>query len=117
MFKRTWHEIIKKLEDGTIDARGASVIYNSFLRDALLMKMSMPRSKFTWEILQEEELIHSKLVVALEMARTRYKLQSKSLWVRIFESIAGMILKVPTPSTKIAEKPMSNPRVSKNRRD
>ncbi len=43
-----------------------------------------------WEFIREKKEDE-------ELARTKYKLQSKSLWVRILESIAGIIMKVPKP--------------------
>ena len=59
-----------------------------------LINYIMDESDYTHEISLDLALLKSKLITALEVARTRYKLESHSIWVKFFESIADIVRRV-----------------------
>ena len=91
-FKEVWQKEIEKLEKEILDTRGVSLIYLSFERDKMWLKIT---SQLSQDQIFELKLLESQLRRALETARTRYILQSKSWWVRIIEGIAGIIRGAP----------------------
>ena len=56
--------------------------------------MNMSKHDFTPEMWLEIRLLESKLIRALEVARTRYILQSKSLWTKILNEIISIFIKI-----------------------
>jgi hypothetical protein len=94
-FKNAWEKEINKIENNVIDSQGAWLIYNRFSIDVLNLLMSMSSREFTWDMSLEKSLLESKLTRALEIARTKYKLESRSLWVRILESIKETFIQIP----------------------
>ena len=76
-FKRVWEKEISKIEKDVLDFRGVSILFDKFQIDCLALQMSMSKHDFTPEMRLEIRLLESKLIRALEVARTRYVLQSK----------------------------------------
>lgn len=88
-FKDFWSEQADKIEKGVIDDHGVHMIYLQYRVSQGILRLNLQR--FTSEIWLELEMIGSRLRVALEMARTRYSLQSKSLWAKITDSLARIV--------------------------
>jgi len=95
-FKKSWLEEIAKIEKRAIDSHGVYLIYLQFVRDISILKMGLRREKeFSHDVLLELNMIESKLSIALETARSKYRLQNRTLWARIIEGIGGIIYKIP----------------------
>ena len=95
MLKDMWEEGIRKIESEVIDDRGAMLIYNQFSLCTEYLIHTMLKPELTPKFNLEIELLKSRLTIALEIAHTRYLLQKPSFWVRILESIARIVYKVP----------------------
>jgi len=102
IFEKTWLEQISKIEKEVIDTRGALLLYTAFRRDRITLKTTIPPVAFTWDLFLKLNLLESKLIRAIETARTKYALQNRSLWVRIVESIAGTAMKLPMSTSDIS---------------
>jgi hypothetical protein len=101
-FKKSWLEEIEKIQDRAIDSEGVHSIYSDFssARSYLQVKLMLNNSSDE-DFMEELDIIESKLVIALETARSRYRLKNRGLWARIAEGIGGIIWKIPkSPSTK-----------------
>jgi len=96
-FKQTWEAEIEKIGKEVIDNRGSWRIYERYRFEWLHLTSGMRRSQYTVEVSRDLYLLESKLIIALEIARTKYKLQSHSLIVRFFESVADIFRGVPKP--------------------
>ena len=88
-FKKHWLEEISKIENRAIDYRGYLTIHRSFLIEKMYVRNRLTKEE-TSKARIELEMLESKLRVALETARCRYSLQSRGLWARIAESVAGI---------------------------
>jgi len=93
-FKKSWLEEIAKIEKQAIDSRGVYLIYLSFDRDKHVFKMGLTEEEFSHDVLQELDMVESKLSIALETARSRYELQNRSFWGRVIESISEIIYEI-----------------------
>ena len=91
-FKGFWEGEIAKIEKEAIDNDGVNLIRLRFEHDSLHLEMSMNEEYFTKEMHLELNMLESKLTVALEIARSRYKLRNRGLWARIF---GGIVKKLP----------------------
>jgi len=91
-FKRFWEGEIAKIEKEAIDNDGVNLIRLHFEKDRLLLETSMNEEDFTQEVHLELNMLESKLTVALETARSRYRLRNRGLWARIF---GGIVEKLP----------------------
>ena len=94
-FKKAWLEEITKIEKRAIDSHGVYLLHLRFRIDRGIFNLGLNRAEFTYDVMLELNLLESKLRVALETARSRYRLQNRSLWARIIEAISGMIYKIP----------------------
>ena len=94
-FKKSWLEEIAKIETRAIDSHGVYLIYLRFDREKHLFIMGLTEEEFTHDVLLELDILESKLSIALETARSKYRLQNLSLWARIIEGIGGIIYKLP----------------------
>ena len=92
--EKFWGEEIAEIKKEAIDNRGVYLIYLQFQMDTTLLVASLG-SGFTREIHLELDMLESKLTIALETARSRFKLQNRGLWARIIEGIGGIIYKIP----------------------
>ena len=90
-FKKSWEGEIAKIEKVAIDDNGVSLIGLHFDKDRLLLEMSMTEED-VMEVMHELNMLDAKLEVALQTARSRYRLQNRGLWARIF---AGIFKKLP----------------------
>lgn len=57
--------------------------------------MHISENEMTSGIHTDLDILESKLVVALETARSRFRLQNFSLWARIAEGIGGIRYRIP----------------------
>jgi hypothetical protein len=95
-FKKSWLQEIAKIENRAIDSEGVHSIYLHFDRDRLWIQMHMMlESDLMRNFVAELDIIESKLIVALETARSRYRLENRGLWARIAEGIGGIIYRIP----------------------
>jgi hypothetical protein len=102
-FKKSWLEEVTKIESRAIDSEGVYGIYLNFDRDRLSLEMNMSEDEMTSGISTEFDVIEAKLVVALETARSKFRLQNFGLWARIAEGIGGITHRIPkrqTPKTE-----------------
>lgn len=90
-FKSFWLKEIEKIQKRAIDSRGTYLIMLDFDMNKQIFKMGMDNSEFTHDAWLELEMLESQVRIALETARSRYKLQNRSLWARIVEGIAGIV--------------------------
>lgn len=104
-FKKHWLEEINKIENRAIDSQGVHHIHLRFRLDRDIFKLGLRDGEFTHHVWLELDLLESRLITALETARSRYRSQNPSLWARITEAIVGtiytvlgMILGIPRPS-------------------
>jgi hypothetical protein len=93
-FKQTWKEQIKKIENEVLDTRAVWNVYKCFQYDERVLFDSIQVLDLM-KISQEISLLDSKLVIALETARTKYSLQNKTLWVRVIEGISKIVYRMP----------------------
>lgn len=94
-FKTTWEEEIKKIENSVLDNRAASLIYGQFSMDRLILMSRVNKRNYTNTVSMELHLIESKLTRAVEIARSNFKLQNRSILVKTFEGIAELVRGVP----------------------
>lgn len=94
-FKQTWEKEINKIEIEALDTRGVFIIYNHFHIDLITLHMSMSEHEFTMKMHQEATLLESKLSRALEVARTKYSLKNKGLWIKFIEGISKIVYRAP----------------------
>jgi len=94
-FKKSWLEEIAKIEKRAIDSHGVYLLYLEFDRDKHLLVLGLDEEEFTHDVLLELDMLESKLAIALETARSRYRLQNRGLWARIIEGIGGIIYRIP----------------------
>jgi hypothetical protein len=94
-FKNAWEEQINKIENQVLDKQAVINIYNFFQNNKqdLLKIATVENLVLSKEMYQEIYLIDSKLVVALEITRTRYSLQNKAIWARITDMFTRFIPK------------------------
>jgi len=97
-FKKSWLEETAKIEKRAIDSHGVYLIYLQFVRDRHILEMGLNEEEFSHDVLLELDMLESKLSIALETARSRYRLQNRTLWARIIEGIGGIIYKIPKKS-------------------
>jgi len=90
-FVDTWNEEIRKIENALINNNTHCSIYNQFVMGRIILKTNMRRFERTEDMFIELDLLESKLIRALGIARTNFKLQNRSSKVRIIESVAGII--------------------------
>jgi len=90
-FKKSWEGEIAKIEKEAIDGNGISLIRLHFEHGKLMLEMNRTEESFTEEM-HELDMLKSKLEVALQIAHSRYRLQNRSLWARIF---GGIFKKIP----------------------
>ena len=103
--KKSWLEEIPKIENRAIDSEGIHNIYDQFKHDALLAGFNQIVESGSYpEIVTEFNVIESKLIVALETARSRYRLENRGLWARIAEGIGGIIYRIPRSQIELREK-------------
>jgi len=93
-FKKSWEGEIAKIENRPIDSRGVYRIYLHFQDQRVMLEMDMDEEKRTKTCLDLDGL-ESKLIIALETARSRYKLENRGLWARIIEGIVEILYKIP----------------------
>lgn len=93
-FRKSWLEEIAKIENRAIDSEGVYSIYSKFRQDVFYIKIDMTEDEFNKQFI-EINMLNSKLTVALETARSRYRLENRGLWARIAEGIGGAIYRVP----------------------
>jgi len=93
-FIKSWQEEIPKIENRAIDSEGVYRIYENFRKDVLLY-LALEELKGFDNQFNEINVIGSKLVVALETARSRYRLENRGLWARIAEGIGGLVWRIP----------------------
>jgi len=92
IFKENWERQIAKIEKEAIDSDGVNLIRLHFQRDRAILELSMNEREFTRQVQVELDMLESKLTIALETARSRYRLRNRGLWARIF---GGIIEKIP----------------------
>ena len=83
-FKKNWEPQIAKIEKEAIDSDGVNLIRLQFDRDKHLFEMGLNQSEFTHEVYLELDMLESRLTVALEIARSRFKLEHRGILARIF---------------------------------
>lgn len=96
-FKKSWLEEIAKIENRAIDSEGVYQIYQRFRFD--VVHIFMAEEDYV-NNQSEIDILDSKLTVALETARSRYRLENRSLWARIVEGIGGTIYRIPKKPTQ-----------------
>ena len=90
-FVDTWNEEIRKIENEIIDNTTHCSIYNQFVIGRIILKTNMRRFERTGDMFIELDLLESRLIRALGITRTNFKLQNRSLKVRIMESVADIV--------------------------
>jgi hypothetical protein len=87
-FEKSWLEQISKIENRAIDSEGIYRIYLHFHKDSLYLSLKggIDGDEFSG-FYEELCTLKSKLVVALETARSKYRLENRSIWARIAESM------------------------------
>ena len=97
-FKKTWEEIIAKVENEAIDGDGVDIIRTHFELDESSFMLDLNESEFD-EVYMDMKLLKSKLEVALQIAHSRFRLRNRGILARIF---GGIVEKIRKTSTEIA---------------
>jgi len=92
IFKDTWEEQIAKIEKEALDSDAVYSIRLDFHKGKIFLEATMMENKFTREVIVELNSLESKLNVALETARSRFKLRHRGILARIF---GGIFDKIP----------------------
>ncbi|MHA2219096.1 MAG: hypothetical protein ACXACY_24525 [Candidatus Hodarchaeales archaeon] len=91
IFIEHWETEIKVIESITLDSPGAEGILAHFRMNKSRSKIGIRESKYTEEDAFKVDLLESKLIRALETAKSRFKLENRGLFVksanRIFETL------------------------------
>jgi hypothetical protein len=102
-FKKSWLEEISKIENRAIDSEGVYRIYLQYMTGSLMLHIDRVEDESTRDFRRELTILESKLVVALETARSKYRLQNRGLWARIIEGIAGTRYRFPRNHSRQTE--------------
>jgi hypothetical protein len=97
-FKKSWLEEIEKIENRAIDSEGVYRIYTRFLGDVLQLRIGMTDEEED-RLDNDINMLESKLTVALETARSRFRKENFGLWARIAEGIGGIRYRIPKRET------------------
>ena len=90
-FKRTWEELIVKMENEAIDGDGVNLIRIHFELDKNSFTLGLDESELMNYM--DMKLLTSKLEVALQIAHSRFRLRNRGILARIFGGIAEKIPK------------------------
>lgn len=90
-FKKNWEEQIAKIEKQALDNEAVYNINLHFDKDKLRFKTFLHEEEFTHDMLLELDMLESKLVVALETANSRFKLENRGILARAFDGILRKI--------------------------
>ena len=93
-FEKSWLEEIAKIENRAIDSEGVYLIYLKFRQDVGHLSLVMTDEEMD-KVYNEIDILDSKLTVALETARSKFRLQNFGLWARVAEGVGGMIYRIP----------------------
>jgi hypothetical protein len=85
-FKKTWNDLITKIETESIDGDGVEVIRARFNLDHLI------NTSNNAEQINETFLLESKLQVALMIANSRFRLANRGVLAKFF---GGLTDKIP----------------------
>lgn len=84
-FKKNWEEQIAKIEKQALDNEAVYNINLHFDKDKLMFKTFLHEEEFTHDMLLELDMLEYKLVVALETANSRFKLENRGILARAFD--------------------------------
>ena len=85
-FKRNWESQIAKIEKEAIDDYGTSLIRLQFERDKIFYKIGITEIELR-QVGSELNLLDSNLETALQIARSRFKLQHRGILAKAFGGI------------------------------
>ena len=102
-FKKTWEEIITKIENEAIDGEGINFIRLRFELDKSHFMLDLNESEVD-DVYMDMELLESKLETALQLAHSRFRLRNRGILARIF---GGMIEKIRKSSTTYIDHKLS----------
>ena len=92
-FKRTWEEIIAKIEGEAIDGDGINLIRIQFELDEIHFKIHCKNYPEFEEFYMDMKLLESKLETALQIAHSRFRLRNRGILARFFGGMTEKILK------------------------
>ena len=88
-FKRTWEEIIAKIEGEAIDGDGINLIRIHFELNEIHFKNDPEFEEFYMDM----KLLESKLETALQIAHSRFRLRNRGILARFFGGMTEKILR------------------------
>jgi hypothetical protein len=92
-FKKTWEELIAKIENNPIDGDGVHGIRLHFDIGKLKLHMDSNESELVHSIYFDTEMLESKLEVALMVAHSKFRLANRGALARFF---GGLTDRIPT---------------------
>ena len=92
-FKKSWDDQITKIEKQALDNAALRMIYLHYHKDETLFKMGLSAKEFTHDVMLNLDMLQSRLAIALETANSRFKLENRGIFAKIFSGIVDKALK------------------------
>jgi hypothetical protein len=92
-FKKTWEELIAKIENDVVDGDAVSLIRIHFELNMNSFELNLSESELD-ALYLDMKLLQSKLEVALQIAHSRYRLRNRGILARVFRGITEKTPKI-----------------------